>query len=93
MSDWIKVDDTVQDIDEEPWSLYWREWKSGTEEFETFLHEPLRVLTEQIEGCGNDWRVNTEIINHENGLVSTAVCTMVQVMPDLKTAKVTLYKH
>jgi len=46
MADWVKVDNYVAEIREEPWSLYWKEWKSGSEEFEKFLHDPLPVLVE-----------------------------------------------
>lgn len=93
MADWVKVDNFVAEIKEEPWSLYWKEWKSGSEEFEKFLHDPLPVLVEQIEECQKDWKVTTEILNHHAGFLGTAVCSTGMFVPSSKSAKITLYKH
>jgi hypothetical protein len=90
---WVSIDEVSTEIREEPWSLYWREWKSGTAEFERFLHEPLSVLSEELDGVASDWSVTTQIINHDHGLGMTAVCSLAMVVPENKTALLTIYKH
>jgi hypothetical protein len=91
-AEWEKLDDVSQNIREEPWSLYWREWKSGTRAFEDFLHDPGKELV-RSGLARRGYSVQTNIINHERGLRVTAVCTMVIVDPRSKAAYITLYKH
>ena len=62
----VKVDDVSKEIAAEPWSLYWKEFKSGTPEFEEFLHEPAKHVAQNISG-GSDWNVSTYVVNHEIG--------------------------
>lgn len=93
MSNWIRIDDHVKEIESEPWSLYWHEWKSVTQEFEDFLHNPLPVLEQEIVEVQSDWHVTTEVINHEIGLVSNAVCKLAMIIPSMKTVKIMFFKH
>ena len=93
MANWVLIDDHVQEIANEPWSLSWREWKSGTKEFEDFLHNPLPVIKQDFPQVEADWRVVTEIVNHERSLLGSAVCNGCMIMPENKTVKLTLYKH
>jgi hypothetical protein len=79
---WVRIDDFVQEIRDEPWSMYWTEWKSGTNEFQNFLLDPLNtMIADRIEAVSNSWSVNW------------AVCTILIVMPQEKQVKVLLFKH
>jgi hypothetical protein len=93
MAVWEKLDDVSKNIADEPWSLYWSEYKSGTEEFEDFLHDPLSVLVKACSGVDRTWNVQTSIIGHEIGFRKDAVCSTVLVDPIRKIAYVTFYKH
>ena len=93
MTTWEKLDDVSKSIAEEPWSLYWKEFKSGTDEFEQFLHNPLSQMTKAFEGVNREWTVQTNVIGHEQGLVMSVVCGVALVDPQKKTVFLTLYKH
>jgi hypothetical protein len=93
MSTWEKLDNLSKNIAEEPWSLYWREMKSGTETFEHFLHEPLQHVADDFDEVDKSWTVQTQIIGHEIGLYAHAVCSIALVDPRRKTVFLTLYKH
>ena len=60
MEEWEQLDRLSQNISAEPWSLYWKEWKSGTKEFEAFLHEPLAHLQKAFKHVGQSWNVQTK---------------------------------
>jgi hypothetical protein len=90
---WVYLDELSPDIRDEPWSLYWKEWKSGTPEFEALLHDPLEVLSKQIPGVTREWTVATEFVNHERGLSNNIVCKLAMVMPDEKRVLLLFYKH
>lgn len=90
---WEKLDDVSKNIGNEPWSLYWHEFKSGTKEFEDFLHNPIELLTTAADGVDSTFAVQTTVLNHENGLRGSAVCTVAIVDPDKKRVYLTLYKH
>ncbi len=93
MAVWEKLDDVSTNINNEPWSLYWSEIKTGTQEFEDFIHNPLGELTTVIGGINADWKVQTQMLGHEIGLLVDAVCRLVLVDPRSKTLYLTLYKH
>ena len=93
MVNWVKVDDFVPEIAQEPWSMSWYEWKTGTTEFEDFLKNPLPILIQDFPEVKPDWRVITEIVNHEKGFLGMACCSSCIVMPDSKTVRLVLYKH
>lgn len=93
MSEWILVDNKVQEIADEPWSLYWREFKSDTDEFRAFLLDPKPILMREIRGISSDYKVTSEVLNHEISLRYQAVCTICIVMPDEQRVKVLFYKH
>jgi hypothetical protein len=93
MTAWEKLDDVSKSIADEPWSLYWRELKSGTAEFEEFLHDPLSHLVKSFEGVDRKWTVQTNRIGHETGLMRSAVCSLALADHDRKTVFLTLYKH
>ncbi len=93
MAVWEKLDDVSKNIASEPWSLYWIEWKSGTKEFEEFLHNPLAHSADSFEGVDRNWTVQTNVIGHEGGLMQSAVCSLALVDRDRKTVFLTLYKH
>jgi len=91
--EWIKLDDVCEEIAEESWSLYWGEAKSESEYFERLLREPLDVLVEEIDGIELDWHVITHVVNHHIPLKRNLVCRVLMVMPEIKTAQLTYYKH
>lgn len=88
-----KIDAVAPYIADEPWSMYWAEFKSGTQEFEDFLHNPLEFYVENIEEVDDSWSIQTDILCHEHGIVESAVCKITFVLPKYKLVKATLYKH
>ena len=93
MATWDKLDDVNKNIANEPWSMYWNEMKSGTQEFEDFLHEPLKVLCGALDGVDESFTVQSNILNHEVGLVNSIVCQVAIVDYQKKIVYLTLYKH
>jgi len=92
-TNWEKLDDVSRNIASEPWSLYWAEMKTGTPEFEQFLHDPLSSLVGAFSGVTKAWRVQTNILNHEEGLALSHACQLALVDPAKKTVYLTIYKH
>ncbi|MFE9883274.1 hypothetical protein [Streptomyces sp. NPDC005784] len=90
---WTKIDDVSQEIRDEPWSMYWREWKTGSDPFEEFLHDPVGVLAEEIAEVGPDWTVTTTVANHQVGLRASPICIVAMVVPNERRAYLWLYKH
>ena len=93
MPQWDKLDDRNKNIANEPWCLYWSESKSGTPEFEEFLHSPLTVLTQDIDEIDETWTIHTNILNHEIGLSNNPVCSVLMTDSTKKLAYLTFYKH
>jgi hypothetical protein len=91
--EWIKLDDVCEQIAEESWSLYWGEAKSESEYFERLLREPLPVLVEEIEGIDMEWHVISNLVNHHIPFRQNLVCRVLMVMPELRLAHLTYYKH
>lgn len=92
-NNWIKIDEQSPQIKAEPWSLYWREMKSESPEFRDFLLNPLPFLKAEVPEIDESYQISTNILNHEKGLVISAVCTMVTIIPDKKQVILTFYKH
>jgi hypothetical protein len=92
-SNWEKLDDVSRHIESEPWSLYWTEMKTGTPEFEQFLHDPLSSLVGVFLGVTETWRVQTNILNHEEGLAASHACQLALVDPAKRMVYLTIYKH
>jgi hypothetical protein len=92
-SNWEKLDNVSDNIKREPWSLYWREMKTGTREFEQFIHDPLRNLIGVFSGVTKTWKVHTNILNHEHGLAASHACLLALVDPEKKIIYLTIYKH
>ncbi len=88
-----KIDEVAPYIREEPLSLYWAEFKSGSKEFEDFLHNPLEFYASNIEEVDHTWNVQTDIVGHEHGMLNSAVCKLSFVFNKYKLVKATLYKH
>lgn len=93
MPDWVKIDDVSPEINDEPWSLYWAEFKSGTDEYETFLHDPLTHFKDVFEGVDDDWQVTTILANHQRPLTVSAHCWPTFVFPETKSILSVAYKH
>ena len=90
---WEKLDDVSANIANKPWSLYWSEMKSGTKEFENFLHDPLSDMTGVLSEVEKSWSIQTTIIGHEIGLSQDLVSKLALVDPRRKMVFLTLYKH
>jgi hypothetical protein len=90
---WTKIDDVSKDIRDEPWSMYWREWKTGSEPFEKFLHDPVRMLADELTEVEQDWSVTTTVANHQVGLSRSPICIVATVVPEERRAYLWLYKH
>jgi hypothetical protein len=93
MTTWEKLDDVSPKIAKEPWSLYLGEMKSGTQEFEDFLHDPLSDMAGVLNEVDKSWNIQTNMIGHEIGLFSDAVIKLALVDPRRKMVFLTLYKH
>lgn len=93
MPEWVKIDNVSREIEEEPWSLYWTEMKSESDEFEAFLRNPRESLMSGIREVRDDFAITTEHLNHEVGFRTSAVCQVVMVMPEERRVKVMTYKH
>ena len=93
MPTWDKLDEQNKNIKMESWSLYWSEFKSGTSEFEEFLHNPLKVLSQSIDEIDSSWTVYTNILNHEVGLQKDEVCSLCMTDQKKKIAYMTFFKH
>jgi len=90
---WEKIDDVSKNIAAEPWSLYWKEHKSGTVEFTSLLQNPISQLKGALDAVDDDWRVQSHFIGHEIGMEINAHCTLALVDPLSKTVFLTFYKH
>ena len=93
MTDYVKIDDFVKEIADEPWSLYWSEMKSESDEFIEFMKNPLPVLQRSFPQVDSTWHIDTEIVNHQKGLLLTAVCQAAFIFDEIKLVKIIMYKH
>ncbi|WON73901.1 hypothetical protein [Nitrosospira sp. Is2] len=93
MTTWEKLDDVSLKIAKEPWSLYLGEMKSGTQECEDFLHDPLSDMAGVLSEVDKSWNIQTNIIGHEIGLSVDLVFKLALVDPRRKMVFLTLYKH
>ncbi|WP_374772085.1 hypothetical protein OG756_02095 [Streptomyces sp. NBC_01310] len=89
---WTRIDEPEQ-IRDEPWKMYWREWKTGSEAFEKFLHDPIGVLVDEIRVVQPDWSVTTTVANHQVGLSRSPICIVAMVVPEERRVYLWLYKH
>jgi len=92
-SEWVKLDDVSEQIRNENWSLYWAEAKSESDRFEQLLRDPLPILVEELDEVEDDWHVISQFISHHFPHRQSLVCRVVMVMPEIKTALLTYYKH
>ena len=88
----VKIDDYVEEVAEEPWSLYWSEHKTDSDDFDRFWRNPKEYLQQQI-GVPDDYQVETQVVNHQVGLMVDPVCRITLVMPREKRVLTLLYKH
>jgi hypothetical protein len=93
MSNWEPLDTPNKAIASEPWDFHWKEWKSGTGEFEEFLHDPKSVLLKDFPSIAEDFVIQTTILNHDRGIVNSLVCSMCLIDPERKAVYLTLFKH
>ncbi|MGW4381419.1 hypothetical protein [Kitasatospora sp. NPDC004531] len=90
---WKCIDDVSDDIRAEPWSMYWREWKSESEEFGRFLREPVKVLADEVPGVERDWTVTSTIANHHVGIGASPICIVAVSVPEERRVYLWMYKH
>lgn len=89
-SRWVSVDQHVKQLAEESWSTYWAEM-SADESLE-FLKDPKSELV--VQGIvGDDFRVQTHVVNSDVAVASGPVCTLLLVFPQEKLAQLTVYRH
>lgn len=91
-NDFIKIDDHVRQIGEEPWSLYWGEM-SGSE-FEKFSRDPQGVLKDHgvnAEGCR--FQILNLNANASRYGAAHIVCSSHFVMPDERAVFVVTFCH
>ena len=93
MPAWVRLGTQHKSVNDEPWNLYWSEMKSGTPEFEEFLHDPLTTLCRDLAECDESWTVQTIVLNHEATLSNNIVCQVAFVDPPKKLVYLTVYKH
>lgn len=91
--EWVKLDDVSEQIRDENWSLYWAEAKSESDRFEGLLRDPLSILVEELDEVEDDWHVISQFVNHQFPHIRNEVCRVAMVMPEIKTALLTYYKH
>jgi hypothetical protein len=87
---WVKIDDHVQEIAEETWSMYWNEL-APSEALE-FLANPKDALVREglIE---EDYRIQTVVVNSEVEAAIPPTCCGILVFPEEKLALITAYRH
>lgn len=73
--------------------LFAKRLKSSSPDAERFLHDPLRVLVEEIDEVRDDWHITTFIVNHHRTLSRIHLYVMAVVAPDEGTVAVTIYKE
>ena len=88
----VKVDDHVREIAEEPWSLYWTEHKTGTQELDEFIKNPRPFLEEQL-GIPSNYRIETSLVNHQEGFLANVWCNICLVFPREELVYLIGYKH
>jgi hypothetical protein len=96
MTKWICIDDSVKEIKDEPWSLYWSELKPTSPEFAELIKEPLKALSQELSLVKKDWQVSSEIINHHVGgdePLPPTHCALALVFPREKLVKLLMYRH
>jgi hypothetical protein len=89
----VRIDDSVPEIADENWSLYWSEMKSTSDYFEMLLRQPLAVVKDEIPQVDDTWHVTTQVLNHHVPLTRDPVCRLTMVMPEEKMVLNLLYKH
>ncbi|UFR00765.1 hypothetical protein KBP30_06060 [Streptomyces sp. Go40/10] len=90
---WTMIDEVSDEIRSEPWSMYWREWKSDSEEFARFLREPIAVLAKEISEVEQDWTVTSTIANHHVGIGRSPICIVATSVPSERRVYLWMYKH
>src|SRR6516165_3399262 len=85
MPKWEKLDEISAGLTKAPYSLYWSEAKSESEEFRRFLGDPLGEMVSVVSGAATSWSVQTTIIGHERGMSVALVRRLVLVDPRCKT--------
>ena len=90
---WYELDDRNKSISAEPWNLYWSESKTGMPDFEDFLHDPISMLSQDINEIDETWSIISTIVNHEVGLQNSISCQILMADPRKKVAYLTYFKH
>ncbi|MER6503989.1 hypothetical protein ABT218_32775 [Streptomyces sp. NPDC001455] len=90
---WTMIDKVSEEIRSEPWSMYWREWKSESDEFARFLRDPISVLAGDIREVERDWTVSSTIANHHVGIGHSPICIVAISVPSERRVYLWMYKH
>ncbi|MBT2439759.1 hypothetical protein J7E93_06410 [Streptomyces sp. ISL-36] len=90
-TDFVRIDDHVQQIQDEPWSMYWGEMRAG--EALKFIQDPVPALKERGVDA-DDYSVQVNILNSEASAIPTQpICIVAMVFPNEKAAFITSYRH
>ncbi|MET7534765.1 hypothetical protein [Streptomyces goshikiensis] len=90
-NDFVKIDDHVRQIKDEPWSMYWGEQQG--DQAELFSRDPVAALKEQgIDAEG----YQIQMMELNGSTVSSSGdwhCKIMMVLPEEKLAFVASYRH
>ncbi|WP_199091572.1 hypothetical protein [Bosea sp. ASV33] len=91
---WVSISSQINELKSEPWSMFWKEWKSESNEFKEFLLDPLKILKNNDEfRLDGNYSVSSELLNHHIPLTVSIVCTIIIIFPEEKHVKIMAYKH
>lgn len=105
MPDWVQIGREVPQLRDAPFKLFFKTFKSSTDEAEAFIHDPRRFSMGQpvagfasvegavLEGVGEETRIVTVVTNHERTLQRKIIYTLAVVAPDEDTVTYTIYKQ
>ena len=105
MPEWVRLGREVPGLANAPFSLWFKTFKSSSDEAEAFIHDPRRFVTGQtvanhegvkgaiLEGVSETTRIVTLVTNHERTLQRKIIYTLALVAPGQDTTTFEIYKQ
>ena len=105
MPEWVRLGREVPALWNAPFTLWFKTFKSSSDEAEAFIHDPRRFVTGQtvagyegvkgavLEGVGESTRIVTLVTNHERTLQRKIIYTVALVDPNQDTTTLEIYKQ
>lgn len=105
MPEWVRLGREVPALANAPFTLWFKTFKSSSDEAEAFIHDPRRFVTGQpvanyagvkgaiLEGVGEATRIVTLVTNHERTLQRKIIYTVAVVAPEQDTTTFQIYKQ